>query len=81
MIMPTKIIQPVDSLISISSFVLDILKKESMSLDDLLDRLNEQYYKKYYKKISIEKLILCIDFLYIINKIESENETITINIR
>ena len=32
-------------------------------------------------KISIEKLILCIDFLYIINKIESENETITINIR
>lgn len=75
--MPTKIIQPVDSLISISSFVLDILKKESMSLDDLLDRLNEQYYKK----ISIEKLILCIDFLYIINKIESENETITINIR
>jgi hypothetical protein len=35
MIMPTKIIQPVDSLISISSFVLDILKKESMSLDDL----------------------------------------------
>ncbi|RXJ97136.1 hypothetical protein CRU94_03240 [Arcobacter sp. AHV-9/2010] len=77
MIMPTKIIQPVDSLISISSFVLDILKKESMSLDDLLDRLNEQYYKK----ISIEKLILCIDFLYIINKIESENETITINIR
>lgn len=77
MIMPTKIIQPVDSLISISSFVLDILKKESMFLDDLLDRLNEQYYKK----ISIEKLILCIDFLYIINKIESENETITINIR
>lgn len=77
MIMPTKIIQPVDSLISISSFVLDVLKKESMSLDDLLDRLNEQYYKK----ISIEKLILCIDFLYIINKIESENETITINIR
>ena len=77
MIMPTKIIQPVDSLIGISSFVLDILKKESMSLDDLLDTLNEQYFKK----ISIEKLILCIDFLYIINKIESENETITINIR
>ena len=54
MIMPTKIIQPVDSLISISSFVLDILKKESMSLDDLLDRLNEQYYKK----ISIFHIIL-----------------------
>ncbi|OCL93702.1 ABC-three component system middle component 6 [Aliarcobacter thereius] len=77
MIMPTKIIQPVDSLISISSVVLDILKNEAISLDDLLDRLNE----KYYKKISIEKLILCIDFLYIINKVESNDETITINIR
>lgn len=77
MIMPTKIIQPVDSLISISSVVLDILKNEAMPLDDLLDRLNE----KYYKKISIEKLILCIDFLYIINKVESNDETITINIR
>lgn len=77
MIMPTKIIQPVDSLISVSSVVLDILKSEAISLDDLLDKLNE----RYYKKISIEKLILCIDFLYIINKIESENETITINIR
>ncbi|QBF16902.1 hypothetical protein ATH_1885 [Aliarcobacter thereius LMG 24486] len=75
--MPTKIIQPVDSLISISSVVLDILKNEAISLDDLLDRLNE----KYYKKISIEKLILCIDFLYIINKVESNDETITINIR
>lgn len=77
MIMPTKIIQPVDSLISISSVVLDILKSEALPLDDLLDKLNE----KYYKKISIEKLILCIDFLYIINKVESNDETITINIR
>lgn len=77
MIMPTKIIQPVDSLISISSVVLDILKNEAMSFDDLLDRLNG----RYYKKISIEKLVLCIDFLYIINKVESNDETITINIR
>jgi len=76
MIMPTKIIQPVDSLISISATVIEILQLNSMSLDDLLKEFNKQYYKK----ITIEKLILCIDFLFIIDKIKDENEIITINI-
>lgn len=76
MIMPTKIIQPVDSLISISSFVINILKKESMTLDDLLSELNELYYKK----VSLDTLILCIDFLFMIKKIKDDNEIITINI-
>ena len=75
MIMPTKIIHPVDSLISIASFILNILKKESLSLDELLERMNATYYKK----ISIEKLILCVDFLFIIEKVKDDNETITIN--
>jgi hypothetical protein len=76
MIMPTKIIQPVDSLISISAIVIEILKVNSMNIDDLLEEINI----RYYKKISIEKLILSVDFLYIINKIKDENEIITINI-
>jgi len=76
MIMPTKIIQPVDSLISISAIVIEILKVNSMNVDDLLEEIN----RRYYKKISIEKLILSVDFLYIINKIKDENEIITINI-
>ena len=76
MIMPTKIIQPVDSLISISATVIEILKLNSMNLDDLLKEFNKQYYKK----ITIEKLILCIDFLFMIDKIKDENEIITINI-
>jgi len=76
MIMPTKIIQPVDSLISISAIVIEILKVNSMNIDDLLEEIN----MRYYKKISIEKLILSVDFLYIINKIKDENEIITINI-
>lgn len=77
MIMPTKVIQPVDSLISISATVIDILKNNSMNLDDLFEELNN----KYYKKITIEKLILCLDFLFMIDKIKEENETITINIK
>lgn len=77
MIMPTKVIQPVDSLISISATVIDILKNNSMNLDDLLEELNH----KYYKNITIEKLILCLDFLFVIDKVKEENEIITINIR
>lgn len=76
MIMPSKVIKPVDSLISISAIVLDSLREDSMSLDDLLETIN----KKYYTKISIEKLILCLDFLFMINKIKDENAIITINI-
>ena len=76
MIMPTKVIQPVDSLVSMSATVIEILKNESMNLDDLLEAFNT----KYYKKITIEKLILCLDFLFMINKIKDENEIITIKI-
>jgi hypothetical protein len=74
--MPTKIIKPVDSLISLSSTIIEILKENSMNIDDLLLEFNA----RYYKKITIEKLILCLDFLFIIDKIKDENETITISI-
>lgn len=76
MIMPTKVIKPVDSLISLSSTIIEILNENSMSLDDLLIEFNI----RYYKKITIEKLILCLDFLFMIDKIKDENEIITINI-
>lgn len=75
MILPTKTIEPVDSLISISASILEILETKALSLDDLLEEFN----KKYYKKISIEKLILAISFLFITNKIKDNNEIITIN--
>ena len=73
MIMPTKIVKPVDSLLAISSEILKIIKVESLTVDNLLEKLNNSYYKI----ISIEKLLLCLDFLYIIDKIEGENEIIT----
>lgn len=76
MIMPTKVIKPVDSLISLSSTIIEILKENSMNIDDLLIEFNA----RYYKKITIEKLILCLNFLFIIDKIKDENDTITISI-
>lgn len=74
MIMPSKIIQPVDSLISIAAYVIEILHKSPMCIDDLFVEVNISYYKS----ISIEKLILCLDFLFIINKIKDDDEIITV---
>ena len=76
MILPSKTIQPVDSLISISAIIIEILKETNMSLDDLLEVFN----KRYYKKITIEKLILAVDFLYMTDKIMDNNEIIKISI-
>lgn len=76
MILPTKTIQPVDSLLSISALIIEILKEKEMTLDDLFDEFN----KRYYKKIKIEKLILSVDFLYITNKVMDNNAIIKINV-
>lgn len=77
MIMPTKIIKPADSIISISAYILKILKNGSINTDDLLRELN----MVYFKEITIEKMLLCIDFLFIIGKIRSDNDIIELNLR
>ncbi|MCT7445265.1 hypothetical protein NG755_11035 [Aliarcobacter cryaerophilus] len=76
MLMPTKIIKPVDSIFSISAFVLKALESNDMRIDELIEEVN----KTYYKEISFDKLVLSLNFLYLINKIELKNEIITINI-
>ena len=75
MLMPTKIIKPVDSLFSISAYVLKVLHGENLTIDKLHNEVN----KVYNKKISLEKIILSLNFLYITNKVRIENETIAIN--
>ena len=77
MIMPTKIIKPADSIISISAYILKILKNGSINTDDLLRELN----MVYFKEITIEKILLCIDFLFIIGKIRSDNDVIELDLR
>lgn len=73
MIMPTKIVKPVDSLLSISSVALKVVSEKKMAIDDLLEEVNNLYYKK----ITMEKLMLCLNFLYITGKVESTDEAIT----
>ncbi|MBP6713554.1 hypothetical protein QUR79_11705 (plasmid) [Arcobacter cryaerophilus gv. pseudocryaerophilus] len=76
MLMPTKIIKPADSIFSISAFVIKALEVNDMSMDELIEEVNNTYYKK----ISLDKLVLSLNFLYLINKVELKNEIITINI-
>jgi len=73
MILPTKIVKPIDSLYCISAYITELLhSNEYMDFDDLLDKLNSIYPRK----ITIEKMQQCLDFLFIIGKLELENETI-----
>ncbi len=74
MIMPTKIIKPVDSLMTIGSYIVKVLLIDEKNLDDLFFELN----KIYYKRISFEKFLLALNFLFIINKVVVENEIIKI---
>ncbi len=74
MIMPTKIIKPVDSLMTIGSYIVKVLLIDEKNLDDLFFELN----KIYYKPISFEKFLLALNFLFIINKVVVENEIIKI---
>lgn len=72
MILPNKSIKPVDSLFCISSFVIELLIKDELSVDSVHSELQ----KIYPKSVSVETVISCINFLYIIGKVEMENETI-----
>ncbi|ASU21459.1 MULTISPECIES: ABC-three component system middle component 6 [Vibrio] len=73
MILPTKVLKPVDSLYCISAYVVEILQgTDGVDFDVLLDELNHAYPIE----ISIEKLQYCLDFLFILGKLELENETL-----
>ena len=70
--MPNKVVKPIDSLISIGGFILKNLKNKNMNIDILFENIN----REYPKKISMEKIILSLDFLYSIDKIELENDKV-----
>lgn len=74
MILPTKTLKPVDSLFCISSYILKDLRHQELTLDDILQRLNQSYPKE----ISIETVLLCLNYLFIVGQIESDHEIIKI---
>ena len=74
MIMPSKTVKLIDSLINISSYILDSLKSKNLTVDEIFEYIN----KNHYKKIDIEKLFFCLIFLYLIEKIEIKDAIIKI---
>jgi hypothetical protein len=70
--MPSKVIKPANSLIYISGKILAFIKSSDRSVDEIHKHINQIHPHK----ISIEKLFLCLDFLFITERIESENEVI-----
>ena len=76
MILPSKSVKPIDSLFCISAYLVKILSfHETYDIETLYEKLQEIYPKK----ISIETYLLCINYLFIIRKLEVEkDETIKI---
>lgn len=73
MIMGNKIVKTEDALIILGAYVLPILKNKSMPLDNLYAEFINKYPKK---NISFEHFIYTLDFLFMIKKIDIENDDI-----
>lgn len=73
MILPSKNIKPVDSLICSGAYVMDIIINTGrLSFDEVLSTLNNSYPKK----LNPENLALTINFLYILGRIDIKNDEI-----
>ncbi len=74
MILPSKTIKPVDSLFCISSYIIEEMGTKELAVDEIHKKL----MVSYPKAVSIETLLLCLNYLYIIGKLENNNEVIKI---
>ena len=72
MIMGDKIVKVEDALITIGGYILAILKDKNMQIDKLYNKFSEQYPKK----ISFERFVYSVDFLFMIKKIKIEQDDI-----
>lgn len=72
MIMGNKIVKVEDAFITISGYILSILKCKEISVDTLYS----EFLKAYPKKISFERFIYAIDFLFMIKKIKIKHDDV-----
>lgn len=77
MIMPTKIIKPVDSLLCIGSRILRIVRTNN---ENNIDRVFHELNNSYPVVVSYEKYLLSLNFLYLIDKLEVSDETLEIRV-
>jgi len=76
MILPSKTIKPIDSIFCISSYVVKAIGSKELAIDEVYTKL----IKIYPKKISMETLMLCFNFLFVIGKLESKNDIVKIKL-
>lgn len=69
MILPNKYITLSQSLIGISSIVLTALGDKKITIEKLWDKVCKNYDKKELKKLSYQKFLLTLDFMFITNMI------------
>lgn len=72
MIMGNKIVKVEDAFITIGGYILSILKKENMSIDNLYSN----FLAQYPKKIGFETFVYAIDFLFMIKKIKIKQDDV-----
>ncbi|HHB52541.1 MAG TPA: hypothetical protein ENK75_05810 [Saprospiraceae bacterium] len=70
--MGDKIVKVEDAFITIGGYILSILQKESMPIDNLY----KKFLEKYPKKISFEHFSYAINFLFMIKKIQIKQDDI-----
>jgi len=76
MIMPNKVVKPNYSLLYIGGYILDTLvkKRRFMYLDELFSDV--KVHISY--PLSLERFLLALDFLYVVGKIELDNDKVLI---
>ncbi|MFK5976440.1 MAG: hypothetical protein QM493_08030 [Sulfurovum sp.] len=71
--MGNKIVKIEDSFVVMGGYILSIVQKESISVDNLFLKFNKLYPKK---EISFDSFLYAIDFLFMINKIKIKKDDI-----
>lgn len=69
MILPNKYITLSQSLIGISSIVLNALGDKKITIEKLWDKVCKYYDKKKLKRLTYQKFLLTLDFMFITNMI------------
>lgn len=77
MILPSKVVKPYESLVFNAKFILVVLERGDFGVDELYNEAK----KIAPEKMSIDKFVLCMNFLYITGNVDIENEIVKAKFR
>ena len=65
MILPNKYLRISESFIGLSALFLDILKSDKLTIETLWNKFNKKYINKIKNKISYQKYIYVLNFMFL----------------